>query len=43
MTNTKCPIWGTPAFEEPKDRDGHAMDSPRAGGKYFKGLSLWLR
>ena len=35
MPNAKCPIWGTSAFEEPKDRDGHVMDSPRAGGKYF--------
>ena len=31
----KCPIWNTPALEEPTDRDGRLVDSSRAGGKYF--------
>ena len=35
MTNATCLIWGTPAFEEPTDRDGYVVVSPRAGGKYF--------
>ena len=30
-----CPIWGTPATEKPCGKDGRAVDSPRAGGKYF--------
>ena len=31
-----CLIWGTPAEELPTgSRDGGAMDSPRAGGRYF--------
>ena len=31
-----CPIWGTPAEENPNDgRDGTLVDSPRAGGEYF--------
>ena len=33
--NTTCAIWDTPATETPVDRDGRAIDSPRAGGKYF--------
>ena len=35
MSNTTCPIWGTPSIEELTERDGRLMDSPRAGGKYF--------
>ena len=35
MTKTRCPIWGTPAFEHPSHGDGHFIDSPRAGGKYL--------
>ena len=34
--NSTCLIWRTPAIEESVDgRDGSAIDSPRAGGKYF--------
>lgn len=34
---TKCPIWQTPAVPIPgyENRDGVAVDSPRAGGRYF--------
>ena len=35
MTETRCPIWGTPAFEYPSHGDGKFIDSPRAGGKYL--------
>jgi len=34
MQTTTCPIWGTPAGEYGKIRDGHDLDSPRAGGRY---------
>jgi hypothetical protein len=30
-----CPIWGTPAQSLPPTRDGHDIESPRAGGRYF--------
>ena len=31
-----CLIWGTPAVEKPNEgRDGHLVDSSRAGGEYF--------
>ena len=33
--NTACPIWGTPATEYPRQRDGREVDSPRAGGRCF--------
>jgi hypothetical protein len=34
--NEKCPIWGTPADVEPKDKHIRALIiSPRAGGKYI--------
>ena len=35
--NEVCLIWGTPASlsSHPSSRDGHLVDSPRAGGKYF--------
>lgn len=34
--NARCPIWGTPATEYPTGGgDRHAIDSPRAGGRYF--------
>jgi hypothetical protein len=35
MTADTCPIWGTPAKFVPTNRDGHSIDSPRAGGQYF--------
>ena len=35
--NKVCRIWGTPAspMSYPSGKDGHYVDSPRAGGKYF--------
>lgn len=34
--NAMCPIWGTPATEHPaRGGDRRAIDSPRAGGRYF--------
>lgn len=30
-----CPIWGTPAIDEPGGRDGRLVNSPRVGGDYF--------
>ena len=34
--NARCPIWGTPATEYPsRGGDRRAIDSPRAGGRYF--------
>ena len=35
--NKVCQIWGTPAspMPNPRERDGHYVDSPRAGGEYF--------
>jgi hypothetical protein len=35
MTDISCPIWQTPAKALPTTRDGHDVDSPRAGGRYF--------
>lgn len=35
MTDTKCPIWQTPAKSLPTTRDGQDVDSARAGGRYF--------
>ena len=35
MTDIFCPIWQTPAKALPTTRDGHDVDSPRAGGRYF--------
>ena len=31
----KCPIWATPAKEEPTSRDGTEIISPRTDGRYF--------
>ncbi|MDE0049231.1 MAG: hypothetical protein OXO52_05570 [Rhodospirillales bacterium] len=34
--NARCPIWGTPATEySTRGGDRRAIDSPRAGGRYF--------
>ena len=34
--NARCPIWGTPATEcRTRGGDRRAIDSPRAGGRYF--------
>jgi hypothetical protein len=37
MSEVVCKIWGTPATSIPgyERNDGDAMDSPRAGGRYF--------
>lgn len=37
MTDTTCPIWGTPAttLDGYQGKDGEAVHSERAGGKYF--------
>lgn len=37
MVSAQCPIWQTPAIAIPgfENRDGVAVDSPRAGGRYF--------
>ena len=34
MAATTCPIWGTPAQEEPRTGDWRTITSLRAGGKY---------
>jgi hypothetical protein len=34
MQIATCPIWGTPAEEYAKTRDGRDFNSPRAGGRY---------
>ena len=34
--NSQCPIWNTPATQQPSfDREGYDVDSARAGGRYF--------